>query len=684
MKKVGLIISIFICVFILSTLVCGLGLIAHAEDEISLDNMTAVNYKGETIAYNGSSYARDITLNYSFQSAHYYLINVYVKEGASYNLYLTTFKETVVDGKGSYLVNVDGDLMIECVAKNYSEFTIATLSTFILSDVTAPTAPALDADGVMDVAHSAPFSVSYSIAYDNLSGVDFARSFYRYENEEGEAVINNTYLNESIGYNQSSISDIACNGTLTLTVFDKAGNFVVVNKSYNKHLNVDSSAPRITLSPESGYSQNVMVTITWPEGVSNRYYRLITPQAVGNKRTYTAPFGVTTEDWEGGLVAEGEVIVRAYYYKDGKETYVDKEITNVDTTPPPVSTVKESIRLTVDLTSDTPAVLSLRAVDAKSGIKKVYLKHFGTEFTLKDRNTYYLDVTNRLGSTVYVVLEDYASNRSEYTYTLTGFDKDRINFYSQKFKSIDPAEYDQFGYNELLIQYERLSNLLSSSSSLSSDILSYSQALDDAILGKYNVSFKLLSTIGGFAADFKFDVPVGATSILKGGRLYFEGSKIDLPQNKLDENVSVVGTISKYRNYDAYPFTLQVKDVNGTILNLQREIKVTLTLPGRDRIAKVYYEENGVITQLSSEINNGQITFITKGTGNFYLIVDKKVEEDKGPGLIIGGLFFPQNVLLIAGGIILGSLILVGVITPIIVKLIKNKKSGKNAFRYFR
>ena len=684
MKKVKLLLTISIISLIISTLFCGVGLTARAENEITITSMTAVNYIGETVSYDGTTYARDITLNYAFNDAYYYLVNVYVKEGNSYNLYLSTPQVIVEEGKGSYLVNTDGDLMIECVAKNYAEFVIGTLSTYVLSDVTAPATPSIDVDGVMDVAHSTPFSVTYSVNYDNLSGVDFTHSFYRYENEEGEVVINTTYLNESIGYNQASISGIACKGTLIFTIFDKAGNFVEVEKSYTKHLYVESVAPRINVSPETGYSQNVMVTIVWPEGVSTKYYRVITAQSIGTKKQYTAPFGITSEKWEGGIVAEGEVTIRAYYYKDGKETYVDKTINNVDTTPPNVSTVKESVKVKVDLKQEDPVTLTLRAFDAKSGIKKVYLKYFGTEFKLQGGvNTYSLNVTNRLDSTIVIVMEDNAGNRSEYTYALTGFDKDRILSYSQKFKMIDPAEYDAFGYSELLTQYDRLSNLLSSADSQTNDILSYSQALDRAIDGKYDIEFKLLSSIGGFAADFSFDIPKNATSVGLGGRLYFEGGKVNLPQNKLDENISVVGTISKYLNYDVYPFNLTVKNDDGTIINLNKQINVTITIPS-NRIAKIYYNDNGVLTQLSSEINNGKITFTTSGLGDFYLVVDKKVEEDRGPGLMIGDKFFPQNVLLIAGGIILGSLVLVGVLTPIIVKLSKNRKSKRSAFRYFR
>ena len=51
---------------------------------------------------------------------------------------------------------------------------------------------------------------------------------------------------------------------------------------------------------------------------------------------------------------------------------------------------------------------------------------------------------------------------------------------------------------------------------------------------------------------------------------------------------------------------------------------------------------------------------------------------------MIGDKFYSLELLLITGGIILGAIILVGVLTPLIYKIVKDKKLGRKKFNYLK
>ncbi len=671
MKKISILFSIVMIVMLLASFYVS-SVIAYADDEIAVESITKVNADGDIVVYD-ETYSRNITVNYRFNLASHYVIRVYVKDGSTYQLIRATENQSIVDGKGSYVVIDDGDIRIDCVAKSSSSEEIATVSTYVKSDVTAPSRPTIDPDGVLDIGYSVPFSVGYLVGYDNLSGIDFARSTYRFEDTDGEIVIEETPIYN--GYDKALIAGINQNGRIVLTIYDKAGNFVVESKDYTLYYYVNSPAPTITITPESGYSQNVMVSIVWPVGVSYYSYRLVVNGVELPRKTYTVPFSVEEE---------GTVVVQAFYYEDGVETYATKSVTNVDKTSPNSSSIAESIRVKVDLTSTTPIVLSLRAMDAKSGIKKVYLKNFGSEFTLSDINTYSMDVTPRLGTNVTVVVEDNAGNKVEYGYPLNGFDRNKVEYYSETFQSLNPNVYDSYGWSEVLNAYNRLSNLMGSQDTTSGKIAEYAQAVDDAIVGNHNVKVTLNDSIEGLSNDFKAEVAVGVTSVKKGGKLNLAIQKINYSEAELNEKMSIAATIAKFPAYSGYGFNLRLTASDGSDVTIYNKYNVSLTIPDSNKLAKVYYESDGILTQLSSSIADGVITFSAEGNGNFYLIVEKAQEEDKGAGLMIGDKFYSLELLLIAGGIILGSIILVGVLTPLIYKLVKNKKLRAKKFNYLK
>ena len=303
MKRISVLISIFTLVMLVTAFMA-VGVVSYAGEEISVVSITKVNANGEVVSYDGE-YSRDITINYNFNNAESFVIKTYVKESGSFVYSRTSDVISVVDGNGSYKVLDEGEVKVECIAKDIAGFEIETISSIVLSDVTKPSEPLIDIDGAMDDTHSTAFSVSYQIGYDGLSGVDFSLSTFTFEDADGNVIKQGPLTSN---YDKALIGGINQNGTLILTVYDKAGNFVVVKKVYDKHYYVNSVAPTITVSPENVYSKNVMVTINWPIGVNYKYYKLVRQGEEGVKKTYTAPFSIDFEE---------NVEVRAYYYDDG-------------------------------------------------------------------------------------------------------------------------------------------------------------------------------------------------------------------------------------------------------------------------------------------------------------------------------------------------------------------------------
>ena len=669
MKKIGFIITILIFTLMVSLLI-SMGTVAFAENEVTISHITKISADGEVVEYN-NAYSRDVTINYTFETASAFYVNVYEFNGGIAPI-RTSEKILVVDKKGSYTVIDDGELRVDCIALDENDEELASISVVIRSDVSAPEAPSIDIDGVLQVSHSEPFSVLYVVNSDALSGVDFTRSTYCFKDVEGNVVKEGIVTSD---ISKASISDINQNGTLIFTIYDKAGNFVVTERKYDQYYYVSSGAPAIVVTPSSGYSPNVMVSLSWPLGVSSKYYKLIVNGREQSRTAYTAPFSITQE---------GTVEIRAYYYEEGEQTFVSKTITNVDKTPPTSSSIAETIRVKVDLTSSSPIVLSLTPNDAKSGVKRVYLKNFGTEFTKNDVTSFSLDVTARLGTNVVIVAEDNAGNVTEYNYPLNGYDKEKINYYNSAFNNLNEDAYDTVAWSELLNAYSRLSNLLSHPDSSSGDISSYSKAVDRAIEGKHEVKVTVVESIDGLINDFSAEVASGATDVKKGGKLNLAVNKIATNEGELNEKISVGGTIAKFPSYEGYGFNLVLTDRENKAVTIYNQMSVSLTIPGVNKLAKVYYEKDGVLVQLSSSISNNVLTFQTENYGNFYLIVETDIPVDPGKGLMIGDKFYPLNLLLITGGIILGAMLLVGILTPVIYKLIKNKKTAGKKFNYLK
>ncbi len=646
---------------------------ALAEEEITVINISKEDAYGNVLPYiiAEAKYSRDVVINYSFQTASHFYVKVYEKVDGQFNYIRTSQTFDVVNGKGSYAIIDSGYLRVECIAKS-SSTDIASIDTYILSDLISPNAPSIDVDGTMNVVHADPFNVAYVINEDALSGVDYEKSYYKYIGTGGETLIAESRVAESP--NKTMINGISANGTLVFRIYDKAGNFNECEKTYSLYNQTANLKPQITVSPSvEEYQKSFYVTIAWPQGTSNKLYRLQINGKEQGKKTYTTPIEITEE---------GEVKIMAYYLVGGVEHYEEKMITTVDNTPPTSSSIHESISTKIDLTSSSVLTLSVKPFDARSGIKRVYLKHFGTEFSLTDVRTYSLDATDRIGTSVTVVAEDYAGNTVEYAYSLTGFDREKINYYRNTYFSLNKASYDDVAWLELEEAFSRLSHLMSSQDSLSSDILVYSQTVDNKIKGNHTVKVTVEELIDGLTNDFKGTVNIDSTSVKKGGTLNLFVKKSNLESTVLEEKIRDAKSISGIRNATCYAFNLTLKDVNLNDVQVYDYYKFSFSIPSGN-IAKVYLEQNGVLTGVSVEIKNDTLTMRTKNQGNFFLVIDKEVVEER-KGLTIGDKFFPLDVLLTGGGIVLGVIVFVAILTPIIVYFIKKNKRSGNKFNYFK
>ena len=453
---------------------------------------------------------------------------------------------------------------------------------------------------------------------------------------------------------------------LSLTVF--AG----VDAAYAKSYSHDANPPAITLSPsgEGGFVSSVTVSITWSGENSYKFYSVKSRTGIESGETaYGAPFNIT---------AEGNNEIRAYYYDaEGVKRYVTATVDYVDSTPPPDSAIKESIRCEIDLTSQTPMLLVLRATDALSGIKRIYIKDLGREFYLKDGadSLYAVDCTG-LADYVYVVAEDYAGNTCSYGYQLGGYDRTAIRQYSEKFASLSEDSYAGDAWSGILKAYAELSDVLEDPSVSTSVVSAYKRAADDAANTDCKVTAVYTSGGTEIPTGINASVPYGYTNLPAGAAITLTVGECVSPAASETKNTAAAA--SGYLSPVVYGFSLSLT-FNGADVAAYRAVEIGADMPSGADVAKVYYRNSdGVLELLQSEIRDGRLYFYTADFGDFYLVADLEYAsgDESGKGLTIGGKFYPADTLWTVGGIIAGAAVLGGVVT-VAALLIINKKRGR-------
>ncbi len=437
------------------------------------------------------------------------------------------------------------------------------------------------------------------------------------------------------------------------------------------------SAPQIIVDESDAWRSSVRVEIVWDESQpeSERYYAVGVESKdafTGIQKKYTMPFDVTDED----------VCVRAYYKDaDGRSTYVRKEIKNVDKMPPNAATMEESALLTVDLRSESPFFLKIVLRDDRSGIARGYLEEYGDELTKQTdggANMYGVDVTPYLGMKVTVVAVDNAGNRSTYGVSLGGFEEDIIRRYSQKYASLDLDEYSDDGRAAIDEAFDRLSRELTARSTDNSTALALAREVDNAIVGKITVTKVVTEKPDNdMILDFGVNADITSVDVKKGENLTLSVGKSTIAGSDAVKNALV--NASGYKSNKVYAFALSLKNGSEDVA-LKSKIPVTVSIPSAVFPVQVYaVTADGAINQLSCTIDEsaGTVTFYVDSFGDFAMIGITPYVAERGKGIEIDGKFYSLKLILTAVGIVVGVSVGGGVITFIVLNIVKKKKQRR-------
>ena len=590
-----LMIPLFLVAWMLVAAMPGLHATAYAEDAES-----GLTYIGATANVNGvaeafdpseGAYGSGIRLQYA-TDLPYYRVTLQGAGDPVVSSVLQTQNGTIgfaiVDAGG---VPIEGKVDVTLEGLRHPDaLAVATERITVWQDTVLPPVPYFDSD-TFYATHDQPFLLRYRLFADEMSGIDFAESGYRYEDFKGNTVI--PYTPFAADYLEHGIT-IDRNGRLTFTVYDKAGNVGEISVDCTGFDYQVAEVPVITVDPTEGYAQEIRVAMTWGERYDQyeggyRYYAVVTESGVLQKLPYKGPVTIDTE---------GRVEVYAYYKKaDGSEASVSTVIENrIDKTPPLTTPTTESLEIAIDLTAANPLTFSVVAEDRVSGIATVE-KGDGTPL-LFDSGRYYgvLDGGDDLREVV-LILTDVAGNRTRIALTdFAGIPYATIEKYAGIYRGLTEADYTAAAWTELNKQFRTLSY--------------YFDAASDAF---------------GVRKGDKVTLTVNAGS----------GSTTDLTAWK-EQGIRQSG----FQTARGYVFRIDAKGTEGAA-PLVRAITVGVGLPEGSVRGRVYaVSDDGTLTELNTYLQNGRLYFVTDTTGNFVYVVDDAGTGKVEGGFMIGGRYY--------------------------------------------
>ena len=634
-----LMIPLFFVAWMLVAAMPGLHATAYAEDaESGLTYIGATeNVNGVAEAFDPSegAYGSGIRLQYA-TDLPYYRVTLQGAGDPVVSSVLQTQNGTIgfaiVDAGG---VPIEGKVGVTLEGLRHPDaLAVATERITVWQDTVLPPVPYFDSD-TFYATHDQPFLLRYRLFADEMSGIDFAESGYRYEDFKGNTVI--PYTPFAADYLEHGIT-IDRNGRLTFTVYDKAGNVGEISVDCTGFDYQVAEVPVITVDPTDGYAQEIRVAMTWGERYDQyeggyRYYAVVTESGVLQKLPYKGPVTIDIE---------GRVEVYAYYKKaDGSEASVSTVIENrIDKTPPLTTPTTESLEIAIDLTAANPLTFSIVAEDRVSGIATVE-KGDGTPL-LFDSGRYYgvLDGGDDLREVV-LILTDVAGNRTRIALTdFAGIPYATIEKYAGIYRGLTEADYTAAAWTELNKQFRTLSYYLLNPNPSSSEINQMGLAIEEAVRGETVVTNRIETYPEGLSGDFTFDAASDAFGVRKGDKVTLtvnagSGSAADLTAWK-EQGIRQSG----FQTARGFVFRIDAKGTEGAA-SLVRTITVGVGLPEGSVRGRVYaVSDDGTLTELNTYLQKGRLYFVTDTTGNFVYVVDDAGTGKVEGGFMIGGRYY--------------------------------------------
>jgi|AGTN01.1.fsa_nt_gi hypothetical protein len=646
MKKILFLLIFFTALFLPPALAAGRE--AYADSAPIVTSATALNGENERVPYTFGAYGREIRLEIGVYSPKLKVV-ISRFDGSVYNYVRTTYY--AVSG-GKVIINItdDGELTLVLTGVSLAETPLSAEIAVnqVCSDNSNPPAPVFDA-GQFAVYRNEPFTVEYTLVRDGESGINFARSYLSYQLSDGTELFK-TLLIENYGVRFTDY--ITGNGALVFDIFDYVGNEGKYIYNYTRYGRPESGPPEITVTPETGYAKALTVGIYWGAEYENQPYAAREYSLDGVIRSYTAPFTIATE---------GDHDLTAYYYQGGERRSESVVINRVDITPPPLSVIRDSIRMYCDPTESVPIYALLRATDALSGIAAVRLSG-GEAFTHTTGDYYKIDISGL--SSLTIAAEDNAGNLTTYDYVSLGYDYATVSAYSAIFKNLHPADYTADGWNKVVGAFKNLGTYIVSTGANSNGINNLKRLADAAVEGKIIYASRIINIPDGLPGGFTFGFGDIETDFKKGDEVKLNIDRINSPD--YFSRVAEVKNLSGLAEAYAAGFTLYLTGKEGAG-SLTGELELTVTLPNSAKYAKLYILKDGSLVQIPSTVNSGTLFATVGELGEFYVAYSS--ETAKKPGFSVGGKRYSWEMIGVAAGTIGGA-----VIIAIAVILIINKK----------
>lgn len=604
---------------------------AYADAVFSLEKITAVTANGAETEIAESVWASSIKLYYSCTYP-------YIKFDMTSNTgWSNEDTSDYIVPDGAYVLEVPHEGAITVVASVYNNHKTfqSSIISVVYMDNTAPLEPDLDRVA-LDTYHITDFSLRYRFYTDNFSGLNYDLSMLSFDAEAEENSIPLAPLSTLIPPQQRGLDNylsIKGNGTLYFYLRDNAGNSAEYTYTYYKHGVPETGEPSVVLSTTE-YAKSVTVTVNWGAGYDDNPF-------AEKKYAIETPAGAIPYNYTGPIVVdtEGEVVLRIYYYEDGERRYVTRTVNNVDKTAPSLLIMQDSAKIECNVMAEDPVIFYIRAYDALSGIKRVYFKTGGD--LVKGQTGFYsapiLDMRNFT-----VVAEDYAGNKTDYTYHNNYFDFDTVKAANAAFGSAVREEYTTAGWAAIENACDALSSRLLDDMATSSEIANLKRNVDAAVTGAVTIVNRIMAVPAGLDGGAVYQLDPAATDALKGEKI-----TIKLDKASSDSLTKAAANQSGYKKKKVYPFSLTLSGENAAV-RLTGAMTFDMPLPPGARNAKIYVVKDGALQEITASVRDGRVYAATSTLGDMYMVA----EQEKSVGLEIAGKTYSWATLGITAAII--------------------------------
>lgn len=588
---------------------------AHAFDSVSFSQAKCLDFEGNFVPYDTEDliYARGITLEFDVTSD--YFVIVVVKNGEEIS---RTAAAQPADGKASYTVTANGELLIKCYASDDQGTLMSVFDEVAIKSDNAAPQEAVVSQMNEWTRHESGFLVQVLVGADNgNSGVK--QAVINIDNGQGidTYVIESPMLNHAFTVYEPT--------DVYITVYDYAGNYLTKLYTFDKFDSTPPTPPQFVFTPNievsdytNGFARDYFVTINYgTDGQSGIKQGSMRYTLNGEQYVYQGGFYLTEQRTH---------TLSAYYQDNAGNTsdVVSDAISNIDRIEPFVS----DIILDIDLTQELPYTLSLVCTDSDSGIDRITV--VGESYTFEPQlfNKYVARFDKLDKGLLQINVYDRVGNFNASSLVVPHFGtlalEDLAIKYHSKFPLLNEAEYNEDAWQNILRLYGDLSLYFKSADTTLSDFDTLTRELDEAILGETQYRYVINSVPPGINLSIRYQIDTADFPYLKkGDEITLILEKIDKDGAELDSMLFRAINASGFDTAFANPFRMKFL-YNGMDVEYAFEHGATVTMQ-----VPTGYEERlfAIINldtneKLTAEVINNAVTFTFKTAGRYALVTE--------------------------------------------------------------